>query len=221
MIKIDRSAKPSILEKKATEWTQKLLTAATAKGKKNAEGKYQHKQIKEALIELFHGKCAYCESKITHIDYGYGHIEHFKPKSHPIYRALTFEWTNLLLACGVCNGSEHKGKKFPSNSAGGPFVNPCQEKPDDHFEFVYDQTSKLATVVGKTKRGETTERLLGLNRHALREYRSKQVRKLISLKKFAGADPEAETIFQEAQQDNAEYAAFARAIGAGASSNGE
>ena len=210
MIKVERSAKPSILGKKAEEWTRGLHAADTPKGKKKAVGKYRHKQIKEALVEMFHGKCAYCESKITHIDYG--HIEHFKPKSFPAYRALTFEWTNLFLACGICNGSEQKGTKFPSASEGGPIINPCEDEPTDHFEFVYDPTSRLATIIGKTTRGETTEKLLGLNRHELRRHRSNQVRKLMFLKKAAQTDPEAETILQEAQQDNAEYAAFARSI---------
>ncbi len=210
MIKIERSAKPLILQKKAMEWTQKLLAATERKEKKKAEDKYRHKQIKEALVEMFHGKCAYCESKITHIDYG--HIEHFRPKSIQAYRSLAFEWTNLLLACGICNGSEQKGTKFPSGSEGGPIINPCDEEPSDHFEFIYDQTSKLATVVGKTSRGEATEQLLGLNRHSLRAHRSNQVRRLISLKKFAVQDPEAKYLLQEAAQDHAEYAAFARAI---------
>lgn len=212
MIKVKRSAKPSILREKATEWTQKLLDAVDEpKEKKKAEGKYRHKQIKEALVKMFHGKCAYCESMITHIDYG--HIEHFRPKSLPAYRAFTFEWTNLLLACGVCNGSEQKGMKFPSELEGGPFVNPCDEEPDDHFDFLFDRTSRLATVVGKTRRGKITVRLIALNRHELRAYRSRQVCKLFLLKQFAQTDPEAETIFQEAQQDSAEYAAFARTIG--------
>jgi 5-methylcytosine-specific restriction endonuclease McrA len=47
--------------------------------KEKAEVKYRHKEVKNQLINMFDGKCAYCESHITHIDYG--HIEHFKPKS--------------------------------------------------------------------------------------------------------------------------------------------
>jgi len=58
---------------------------------------------------MFHGKCAYCESKITAI-YN-GDIEHFRPKgkiqtanpSRPGYFWLASEWKNLLLACPFCN----------------------------------------------------------------------------------------------------------------------
>ena len=112
---------------------------------------------------MFHGKCAYCESKISHVDYG--HIEHFKPKSR--FPDLTFEWTNLLLSCPICNGSEYKSDRFPLETEGGPLVNPCDELPAEHFEFVFDPVAKLATVIGKTARGQTTEAIVGLNRYDL------------------------------------------------------
>jgi len=210
MIKVQRSTKPAVLEKNAAEWTRKLLTATTKEEKSRAEGKYRHEKIKDALVNMFHGKCAYCESKITHVDYG--HIEHFKPKSFTAYRTLTFEWTNLLLACAVCNGTEYKGTKFPLAAEGGPFVNPCDDEPNDHFDFVYDQTAKLATVVGKTVRGVTTEKLIGLNRHDLRSLRTKWVQSLLCLKSYAQTDPEAAEILQQAQLDDAEYVAFARKL---------
>ncbi|MBZ4422626.1 hypothetical protein [Myxococcus sp. RHSTA-1-4] len=38
--------------------------------------------------------------------------------------------------------------------------------------------AQLASVHGKTQRGEKTEQLLGLNRTDLRAYRSKQLKKL-------------------------------------------
>lgn len=208
MIKIQRSPKPAVLVKNTAEWTRKLLAATTKEEKSRAEGKYRHEKIKDALVNMFHGKCAFCESKITHVDYG--HIEHFKPKSLPAYRALAFEWTNLLLACAVCNGAEHKGVKFPLAADGGPFVNPCDDEPNDHFDFIYDQIAKLATVVGKTTRGKTTEKLIGLNRYDLREHRTRQVQMLLCLKNYALADPEAAEILRQAKLDEAEYAAFAR-----------
>lgn len=77
MIKVKRADKPPILVQKAKEWTKTLLAAQT--DRKTAESKYQHKQVKECLVKMFHGKCAYCESQIRHIDYG--HIEHYRPKS--------------------------------------------------------------------------------------------------------------------------------------------
>lgn len=210
MIKVQRTGKPKILEDNVANWTRNLLAARTKKEKEVTEGKYRHTSIKVALKNMFHDKCAYCESKISHIDYG--HIEHYKPKSNPAYRNLTFEWNNLLLSCAVCNGAEFKGTKFPLAAEDGPFINPCDDEPNDHFGFVYDQTAKLATVVGKTKRGKTTEIQIGLNRNDLRNRRSKWVQMLFVLKDLAQTKAEAAEILRQAKSDDAEYAAFARSL---------
>lgn len=70
---------------------------------------YKDKSVRKALLKMFHGKCAYCESRITTI-YN-GDIEHFRPKgeikeaapSKPGYYWLAAEWENLLFACPFCN----------------------------------------------------------------------------------------------------------------------
>jgi hypothetical protein len=91
-------------------------------------------------------------------------------------------------------------------------INPCNDKPEEHFEFVFDPVAKLATVVGKTTRGQTTEKILGLNRSDLRQYRSKMITTLYVLSDCAKTDPEAQTLIAEACQDESEYAAFARSL---------
>ncbi|MCI5149620.1 MAG: hypothetical protein D3916_09575, partial [Candidatus Electrothrix sp. MAN1_4] len=70
MIALQRADQPKILEKKGAEWTQKLLSAVNKKQRDNAKSKYRHKDIKHALCAMCHDKCAYCESKVTHVDYG-------------------------------------------------------------------------------------------------------------------------------------------------------
>jgi hypothetical protein len=117
-----------------------------------------------------------------------------------------------LLACGVCNGSQHKSDHFPEADEGGPLVNPCEDDPEGHFDFHFDRETKLASVYGKTLRGATTETLLGLNRPELREYRSTRIRHLVALAVLAGSDPEAAELLDEAKQSDAEYAAFARTL---------
>jgi uncharacterized protein (TIGR02646 family) len=98
---------------------------------------YKAKDVTAALSALFHGKCAYCESKCAAVTWA--HIEHFRPKgavlineadgqqrkSSPGYYWLGAEWDNLLLSCPKCNclgtheypdGSMHvtgKVDKFP------------------------------------------------------------------------------------------------------------
>jgi 5-methylcytosine-specific restriction endonuclease McrA len=72
---------------------------------------YSDRSVKERLIELFNDKCAYCESKVSHI-YS-GDIEHFRPKGKisealiqkPGYYWLATEWDNLLFSCRNCNVS--------------------------------------------------------------------------------------------------------------------
>ncbi len=213
MIRVERAAKPAVIEQNQVAWTQALLNAVTKEDKTRAEKKYRHLEIKRALVSMFHGKCAYCESKILHVDYG--HIEHFRPKSKLEFRSLAFEWRNLLLSCAICNGREHKGDRFPEAAEGGPLVNPCEDFPDAHFEFVFDFRARLATVVGTTARGKTTETCLGLNRQDLRAYRSRWVMQLCVLSRCAENDPDAAILLEEACRDDAEYAAFARALVAG------
>ncbi len=208
MIKIDRSPKPTILDRHQISWTREFLGASTGARKCRAEKKYRHREIKGALVAMFHGKCAYCESKISHIDYG--HIEHFRPKSR--YPELTFEWTNLLLSCPICNGPEYKGNRFPEEAAGGPLINPCDDTPDEHLEFVFDPVAMLTTVIGKTPRGEITEKLLGLNRHDLRAYRTRIIVRLFVLASYAETDPAADALLAEACHNDSEYAAFVRSL---------
>jgi uncharacterized protein (TIGR02646 family) len=70
---------------------------------------YSDKSVRKLLAKMFHGKCAYCESKITAI-YN-GDIEHFRPKGEinevnptkPGYFWLASDWDNLLFACPFCN----------------------------------------------------------------------------------------------------------------------
>ncbi len=192
MIKVERTTKPAVLEKKQQAWTQALLDAATRVGKQKAEGKYRHADIRNALNQMFHGKCAYCESKIAHV--AYGHIEHFRPKSKPEFRALAFEWNNLMLSCPICNGAEYKGNHFPTPDEGGPFIDPCEDNPAVHLDFVVDRTARLATVVGKTTRGKTTEKMIGLNRPELRTHRSKRVMQLCVLSNFVQTDADARAL---------------------------
>ncbi|MDP8240964.1 MAG: retron system putative HNH endonuclease [Candidatus Hatepunaea meridiana] len=208
MIRVTREPEPNILRKKADEWLLKLNNASTKKEVRLAKNKYKSKSIKKVLVKMFEGKCAYCESDMTHIEYG--HVEHYRPTSK--FPELTFEWSNLLLACGVCNGSANKGEKFPEANVGGPIVNPCNDDPDYHFKFVYDKTAHLASVYGITERGELTENLLGLNRNELREHRSNMIKRIAYIAKKSLTDPQAKEIIEEAVKDNAEYAAFTRTL---------
>lgn len=212
MIRVQKGQAPPVLAANAATWTKDLLAAKAAKAAKKIESRYQSHEVKAALVRDFHGKCAYCESFIRHVDYG--DIEHFRPKANPKWRHLTFDWNNLLLACGRCNGRENKGTRFPEASEDGPIVNPCEEEPSDHLRFEFEPAAKLASVYGRTPRGVTTEQVLGLNRKELRAERSRQVARLAVLRDFANTNSEAAEIWAEAQSAGAQYAAFARSVAA-------
>src|SRR5690349_1720738 len=70
--------------------------------------RYRQYAVCKALDELFHGKCAYCESVYRAVDAL--DIEHYRPKGgvtedddHPGYWWLAGVWSNLLPSCPPCN----------------------------------------------------------------------------------------------------------------------
>jgi len=71
-------------------------------------GRYREVPVCQALDQMFHGKCAYCESPYRAVDAL--DVEHFRPKAgvdeapnHPGYWWLAAKWTNLLPSCPACN----------------------------------------------------------------------------------------------------------------------
>lgn len=117
MIKIDRSRVPipsrvdlnDLTSKAKEEYDNALaaLTAGTPFKSKDFKA-YSNAKVREALIELFHGKCAYCEN--THAASGDVDIEHFRPKTkvaenddHPGYWWVAGDWYNLVMSCTHCN----------------------------------------------------------------------------------------------------------------------
>jgi uncharacterized protein (TIGR02646 family) len=68
---------------------------------------YRDPSVKMALEELFHRKCAYCETPLSEVGW---QVEHFRPKKrvsersdHPGYYWLAYNWTNLYPSCAPCN----------------------------------------------------------------------------------------------------------------------
>ena len=207
MIRVHRGAEPSILTAKGQKWLDAWRDAVTPGAKAKALTKYAHPQVVDALRDLFHGKCAYCESKIEAVTWG--HVDHYRPKSR--FPEKAFDWDNLLWACPRCN-SGCKGDQFPEAPDGGPIVNPCEDEPGDHLRFEWDPVARLANVWGETERGRTTEDVLQLNRPDLQRERSSYVLHLAALAGVAGQSAEAQALLDEAKADDSKYAAFARAL---------
>jgi uncharacterized protein (TIGR02646 family) len=148
---------------------------------------YRRPEVRDALSELFHGKCAYCESLI--VASGPIDVEFYRPKAgvaerpeHPGYWWLASDWDNMLSSCADCNRVRShageragKGNRFPlrdeDKRAFEPgaevheaplLLNPCVDNPEQ--ELVFDTTGK---VMSSSRRGQTTISVLGLNRRGL------------------------------------------------------
>jgi uncharacterized protein (TIGR02646 family) len=72
---------------------------------------YKHESVRQALADLFHGKCAYCESEYLAVHPC--EVEHWRPKHEvvdgrgrvlrPAYYWLAADWDNLFPSCIDCN----------------------------------------------------------------------------------------------------------------------
>ena len=180
MIKITKESEPNVLKNNKSFWTNQLMKFVLNGQKipKTVQNRYNHPEVKNALINETNGKCMYCESFIGHV--ASEHIEHYKPKAAHKYPELTFEWTNLGLACPVCNSN--KKDEFDENCA---FVNPYTENPDDFFIafgfIIYHKPGN--------SRAELTEKLLDLNRPELIERRKERIDSIIRIIELCAKEP--------------------------------
>jgi 5-methylcytosine-specific restriction endonuclease McrA len=206
MIKLEKTERPQVLTDNADDWTAVLLEKQ-AQGEEpttSEKTKYRHRDIKAALLNETHGKCAYCESKLRHITYG--DVEHIVPKSLAL--AKIFDWANLTLACDVCN--TNKGSHPGNHDA---FVDPYRHDPEAHLEFC----GPLVLPRAESDPGLLTERVLELNRGELVERRASRIRALLSQVQIYARtqDPEVKRVLKEHLEQNEtladqEYAGLAR-----------
>lgn len=145
-------------------------------------------EVQPDLINLFHNKCAYCESIIIS---GEGVVEHFRPKAgaeslngkrqQPYYAWLAYEWQNLLWACRSCirprgptKRTLGKGNRFPVSNQRAPIgtkisecralekpllIDPCFDQPEKHIEFLASGICRALS-----RRGHITIEIIDLNR---------------------------------------------------------
>lgn len=241
MIRVDRGAPPIDLTDAAPDATVAVRAALEADQKLEFDRKvYGSTAVKRGLVASHHGKCAFCESKVTHISAG--DVEHYRPKAEvrqsatdPIERGywwLAYTWSNLLFACEVCN-RRHKARLFPladparrartpddDLAAEAPlFVDPSLDDPGEHITF------HGADPCARSERGSATIDALGLDREPLRERRMTRLEHLRFLRDVValavdndalGAVAErAHRHLRQAVAPTSEYAAMARAFLAG------
>ncbi|MDQ1610222.1 MAG: hypothetical protein QOG00_153 [Pyrinomonadaceae bacterium] len=196
---------------------------------------YAHKSVKEALIKAQHDKCFLCESKITHI--AFGDVEHFRPKAaycqnrseglqKPGYYWLAYEWSNLFLACQLCN-QVFKKNLFPLadpktratshrqtlRKERPLFIDPSVDDPEQFISF----REEIPFPLGNDPRGKATIENLGLKRQKLNEKRLEAYEKMKTLYLVAYKIPSieesaaAKVLLDKAVLDSAEYAGMMRA----------
>ena len=82
---------------------------------------YSERTVKQALKDMQHEKCSFCEGKFA--AFCYGDVEHYRPKAYsqqrrggattrPGYYWLAYTWSNLTVSCEPCN-RKRKGNVFP------------------------------------------------------------------------------------------------------------
>lgn len=194
MIHVDRSRipRPSFFESAAVEQARRRMLEGMRARQSDIDLKdlWHSAQVKNALVELFHGKCAYCETPIS--IRGFSDIDHFRPKRQalnldgsvdgPHYLWLAYEWENLYLSCARC--SQMKGSRFPVEGARAPaetpwaklpeyeqalLLDPCRDDPER--ELMFDEATGI--VYSSTRRGQITIEVFGLNRESLPERRQR------------------------------------------------
>ena len=215
MIRIQRPVAPTVLTTRGTARTHNDCQSyeLNPSGYQNSTACftidpkiYGHKKVKAALTNMQRGKCCYCERKI--LASGYGDVEHFRPKRtvqqdarspevRPGYFWLAYEWSNLLLACAVCNTSgkqtffplenpaERARSHLDSLALERPMlVDPAREDPRLHIRYEGDAPYAL------TARGEATIDCLKLRRGDLLERRQTLLRLLTQLRRVVEERPD-------------------------------
>lgn len=73
---------------------------------KKVSGSYEKEDVVERLIKDFHNKCYICEiDKLQDPQ-----VEHLLPHKNGKYPDRKFDWENLFLSCGHCNGIKNQEK---------------------------------------------------------------------------------------------------------------
>lgn len=208
MIRLTKGPKPKILVENAEKWTTDYLNCLNS-GQKPSDAiahRYNHPDIKSSLETETHKKCAYCESKFKHVDFG--DIEHILPKKKTACPELYVEWSNLTIACEVCNRINKKDYYDPEI----PLINPYKDNPDDYFLFI----GAIISAKDNNTRGYITESTLDLNRGDLvirRNERLQSINKLLFSWSQASNPTIKKTLANELKKEctqDKEYSAFVK-----------
>ncbi len=191
MIKITKDYKAipdGLASDTAQRWTNKALREREKHIAKDHV--YRHTSVVESLNKIYAGKCGYCESFLG-VSSSLS-VDHYRPKKrvkkteHSGYYWLTYEWSNLLSICWLCNSK--KSNEFPLEDKEKRIHQPqnrrmqwvanseslLSEKPlilnpeiDEPEEYLSINTDGVLAAKNDSQRGSTTIEKCDLNRHGL------------------------------------------------------
>lgn len=162
-----------------------------------------HAALRAAVLQLFDGKCAYCESPLTAGEFD---VDRFRPPRDAmdmsgriadpdLYWWLAYDWENLYAACPACASAKAtrfpvRGKRAAAEARGAELaeehrlvLDPCVDEPEDELRFSAD-----GTVAGVTERGAVSVDVFALNRRDLVSARRSSAEKLLALLVTVSAD---------------------------------
>jgi 5-methylcytosine-specific restriction endonuclease McrA len=174
MRNVQREPKPHCLSKHARRWRDQFLDAlqlGDIKLIRRRRTRYNHPEVRRALDKMYRNQCCYCESEVGPVRAD--QIEHRMPVERFPERA--FEWENLHLACGGCNGA--KSSRWDTAQ---PILDAVIDIPID-AHLTYECSDSGVRCVWLTDRGHTTEDHAELNREKLRGARDKTMLKVVGV----------------------------------------
>jgi uncharacterized protein (TIGR02646 family) len=137
----------------------------------------QDRALKEALVAMTDGHCAYCQVSVT--DGHAGAVEHWKPKS--LFPTLAYDWANYFFSCERCNTS--KSNKWPEH---GAYARPDEGEPA--ARFVFTQRGRVRGAPGDAD-ARRTVRDFRLNRPELCKRRARAIKKSLQALRWALEEP--------------------------------
>lgn len=144
--------------------------------------------IREKLIPMQNGCCAYCERKVN----GNGHIEHFLKKGRDARR--TFIWSNLFYSCSTsttCGTHKDKSVNYPKDES--LLINPSEENPEAFIHFSPDGEIDAVQVSAPhdQKRAQKTISVFNLNEPELVRARLNRLKMFEFLKNYSEQERDA------------------------------
>ncbi len=136
---------------------------------KKVNGSYSEPDVVAQLLHDFHEKCYICELKELQDP----QVEHLLPHKNGKYKERKFDWENLFLSCGHCNGVKNKEKYDEV------ILDCCKRDPEEVIEFRLEENnvciqSKDSSDLKSVRTAELVQEVFNVCDTGMRIYKSKK-----------------------------------------------